>query len=262
MVFVTAWNGKVYGLRAARREGPLDVRHRRGAGFGVQSSATLTPEGRLLVGDSLGTVHCLVAKTGRAALEGHRRRHRSRRVAHLGLAGGGERSRLRRPRVAQRRSRARRGTSTPSTSRRAPSCGATRPSPSASAATTRTSTCTTRRRLRRRRVRARRRRRRHGDGRRRPERQDGLHGLGRLLHAAVASATRTRCSRSTPPPARRTGSIARDSIEQYHDGHTVLSRLRLPERTAAGRRLRRRGRHPAARPRRRARTARSMPSIP
>ncbi len=63
MVFVTAWNGKVYGLRA--RDGKVRWEYdTQAAGFGVQSSATLTPEGRLLVGDSRGTVHCLVAKTG------------------------------------------------------------------------------------------------------------------------------------------------------------------------------------------------------
>jgi polyvinyl alcohol dehydrogenase (cytochrome) len=64
MVFVTAWNGKVYGLRA--RDGKVRWSYDTGSGvvFGVQSSATLTPEGRLLVGDSFGIVHCLVAKTG------------------------------------------------------------------------------------------------------------------------------------------------------------------------------------------------------
>jgi outer membrane protein assembly factor BamB len=63
MVFVTAWNGKVYGLRA--RDGRVRWTYDTGtASFGVQSSATLTPEGRLLVGDSSGIVHCLVAKTG------------------------------------------------------------------------------------------------------------------------------------------------------------------------------------------------------
>jgi polyvinyl alcohol dehydrogenase (cytochrome) len=65
MVFVTSWNGKVYGLRA--RDGRVRWRYDTGSGqggLGVQSSATLTPEGRLLVGDSFGITHCLVAKTG------------------------------------------------------------------------------------------------------------------------------------------------------------------------------------------------------
>jgi polyvinyl alcohol dehydrogenase (cytochrome) len=64
MVFVTAWNGKVYGLR--QRDGKVRWSYDTGSGIGlgVQSSATLTPEGRLLVGDSLGGVHCLVAKSG------------------------------------------------------------------------------------------------------------------------------------------------------------------------------------------------------
>lgn len=63
MVFVTAWNGKVYGLRA--RDGKVRWSYDTGAGdFGIQSSATLTPEGRLLVGDGNGILHTLVAKTG------------------------------------------------------------------------------------------------------------------------------------------------------------------------------------------------------
>lgn len=64
MVFVTAWNGKVYGLRA--RDGKVRWSYDTGSivVFGVQSSATLTPEGRLVVGDSLGNVHALEAKTG------------------------------------------------------------------------------------------------------------------------------------------------------------------------------------------------------
>ena len=64
MVFVTSWNGKVYGLRA--RDGKVRWSYDTGSGdfLGTQSSATLTPEGRLLLGDSHGTTHCLVAKTG------------------------------------------------------------------------------------------------------------------------------------------------------------------------------------------------------
>ncbi len=66
MVFVSSWNGKVYGLRA--RKGKVKVRWSydtgTGAALGVQSTPTLTPEGRLLVGDSAGFAHCLDAKTG------------------------------------------------------------------------------------------------------------------------------------------------------------------------------------------------------
>jgi outer membrane protein assembly factor BamB len=64
MIFVTSWNGKVYGLR--QRDGKFRWSYDTGAGvgLGVQGSPTVTPEGRLLVGDSLGKVHCLVAKTG------------------------------------------------------------------------------------------------------------------------------------------------------------------------------------------------------
>ncbi len=63
MVFVTAWNGRIYGLRA--RDGKVRWTYdTAAASLGVQSSATLTPEGRLLVGDSDGIVHALVAKTG------------------------------------------------------------------------------------------------------------------------------------------------------------------------------------------------------
>jgi polyvinyl alcohol dehydrogenase (cytochrome) len=64
MVYVTSWNGKVYALRA--RDGKVRWTYDTAAGgFGIQSSATLTPEGRLLLGDSSGTVHCLEAKHGR-----------------------------------------------------------------------------------------------------------------------------------------------------------------------------------------------------
>ncbi len=64
MVYVTSWNGKVYGLRA--RDGKVRWSYDTGSDSttGVQSSATLTPEGRLVVGDSNATVHCLVAKSG------------------------------------------------------------------------------------------------------------------------------------------------------------------------------------------------------
>ena len=62
-VFVTSWNGKVYALRA--RDGKVRWTYDTAAGFiGIQSSATLTPEGRLLVGDSVGVLRCLDAKTG------------------------------------------------------------------------------------------------------------------------------------------------------------------------------------------------------
>jgi outer membrane protein assembly factor BamB len=65
MVFVTAWNGFVYGVSAD--SGVVRWRYDTGSGggFGVQSSATLTADGRVLVGDSNAVLHCLDARRGR-----------------------------------------------------------------------------------------------------------------------------------------------------------------------------------------------------
>lgn len=63
-VYVTSWNGRVYALK--RKTGQIKWAYNTGSGEqnGVQSSATLTADGRVIVGDSLGTVHALSAKKG------------------------------------------------------------------------------------------------------------------------------------------------------------------------------------------------------
>ena len=64
MVFVTAWNGKVYALDA--RDGRVRWRYDVGStALGLQSSATLTADGRLLFGDSNANMYCLLARTGK-----------------------------------------------------------------------------------------------------------------------------------------------------------------------------------------------------
>ena len=71
------------------------------ASGGLQSGATLTPDGRVLVGDSAANVHCLDAAKGSAALEAQ---HRAPAPGpHLGLADGGERPRARAGRLRRRR---------------------------------------------------------------------------------------------------------------------------------------------------------------
>ncbi len=68
-VYVTSWNGRVYALN--RANGNVRWQYDTGSGsttggfIGVQSTAVLTPDGRVLVGDSVATVHCLNARTGR-----------------------------------------------------------------------------------------------------------------------------------------------------------------------------------------------------
>jgi len=64
MVFVTAWNGKVYALDPANGR----VRWRYDVGsthLGIQSSATITADGRLLFGDSDAHMYCLLARSGK-----------------------------------------------------------------------------------------------------------------------------------------------------------------------------------------------------
>jgi outer membrane protein assembly factor BamB len=64
VVYVTSWNGKVYAVKASN--GKVKWTYDTKASFmGVQSSATLTADGRLVVGDSVGVIHCLLAKTGK-----------------------------------------------------------------------------------------------------------------------------------------------------------------------------------------------------
>jgi outer membrane protein assembly factor BamB len=64
LVHATAWNGIVTAL--AEADGSVVWQYDTGSGgiIGVQSSATLTPDGRLLVGDSAAVLHCLDAATG------------------------------------------------------------------------------------------------------------------------------------------------------------------------------------------------------
>lgn len=64
MVYVTSWNGSVYAVRAKDGAVRWSYDTGSGVGLGLQSSATLTADGRVLVGDSLGIVHCLSAKKG------------------------------------------------------------------------------------------------------------------------------------------------------------------------------------------------------
>lgn len=64
LVYVTNWGGWVYAVKA--KNGQLKWSYDTGSGgqLGVQSSVTITADGRALVGDSRGNVHCLNAKTG------------------------------------------------------------------------------------------------------------------------------------------------------------------------------------------------------
>lgn len=63
MVYVTSWTGTVYALDSD--DGSIVWQYQAVQGFlGLQSSATLTADGRLLVGDGGDTVHCLDALTG------------------------------------------------------------------------------------------------------------------------------------------------------------------------------------------------------
>ena len=64
LVYVTSWDGFVYALD--RKKGTVKWSYDTGsaASGGLQAGATLTPDGRLLVGDSAATVHCLDAAKG------------------------------------------------------------------------------------------------------------------------------------------------------------------------------------------------------
>jgi outer membrane protein assembly factor BamB len=62
LVFVTAWNGNLYA--ADQETGEVRWTYHAGGALGLQSSATLTADGRVLVGDSSGIMHCLNALTG------------------------------------------------------------------------------------------------------------------------------------------------------------------------------------------------------
>jgi outer membrane protein assembly factor BamB len=63
LVYVTAWNGNIYAVRPSN--GTIKWKYDTADTFiGLQSSATLTADGRLVVGDSTSHVYCLDARTG------------------------------------------------------------------------------------------------------------------------------------------------------------------------------------------------------
>ena len=64
LVYVTSWDGVLYALD--RKKGTVKWSYDTGsaASGGLQSGATLTPDGRVLVGDSAAQVHCLDAAKG------------------------------------------------------------------------------------------------------------------------------------------------------------------------------------------------------
>jgi outer membrane protein assembly factor BamB len=64
LVYTTGWNGNVYALD--KKKGSLKWRFNTGSVsvLGVQSSVTLTADGRALVADSRGILYCLDAKKG------------------------------------------------------------------------------------------------------------------------------------------------------------------------------------------------------
>jgi outer membrane protein assembly factor BamB len=65
LVYATSWDGKVYAL--SKKTGAVKWTYDTSSSFllGIQSAATLTADGRLVVGDSLGRVHALDAKKGK-----------------------------------------------------------------------------------------------------------------------------------------------------------------------------------------------------
>ena len=65
LVFVTSWNGKIYALRQDNAEVVWSFQARPMFPIGLQSSATLTADGRVLIGDADATVYCLDAHSGR-----------------------------------------------------------------------------------------------------------------------------------------------------------------------------------------------------
>ena len=64
LVYVASWNGNVYGVKPS--DGTVKWTYDSQATFiGVQSSPTLTADGRLVFGDSSGVAHCILAKSGK-----------------------------------------------------------------------------------------------------------------------------------------------------------------------------------------------------
>jgi outer membrane protein assembly factor BamB len=64
-IYTTSWDGKVYALK--KKTGDVRWEFNTNSSFqnGLQSTATLTADGRLIVGDSLGRVYALDAKKGK-----------------------------------------------------------------------------------------------------------------------------------------------------------------------------------------------------
>lgn len=63
-IYVTAWNGRVYAVSRKKGTTKWTFVTAGQAASGVQSSVTLAPDGRVIVGDSLGNVYALGAKKG------------------------------------------------------------------------------------------------------------------------------------------------------------------------------------------------------
>ncbi len=64
LVYAGGWNGILYAIDREKGTEKWSFDSGSGASGGFQSSATLTPDGRVLIGDSQAGVHCLDAKTG------------------------------------------------------------------------------------------------------------------------------------------------------------------------------------------------------
>jgi len=64
LVYVASWNGSVYGVQASTGQVKWTYDTHTTFPVGVQSSPTVTADGRLIFGDADGRVHCLLAKTG------------------------------------------------------------------------------------------------------------------------------------------------------------------------------------------------------
>lgn len=64
LVYVTHWSGWVHALNIKNGKVKWSYNTDSGTVLGVQSSVTITADGRALFGDSKGKVHCLDAKTG------------------------------------------------------------------------------------------------------------------------------------------------------------------------------------------------------
>jgi outer membrane protein assembly factor BamB len=64
LLYTSSWNGRIYAID--KKKGVTKWSFNTGSGpiLGVQSSVTLTADGRALVADSAGIVYCLDAKTG------------------------------------------------------------------------------------------------------------------------------------------------------------------------------------------------------